>query len=194
MTAGVSRPSRPIRRIWCPCRVPSQPKRPPLLFRRRTTSRRPGGSARADRDLGWPLTGLRNIGASKSAPATLRTCEDRAGGGSRTHDLTITSRLRYHCATPASLEVSRIGQATVARWCSMHRRFPARALIRVRRPLAGPGSPGDGQSLVRAARLAGIARTTPTVAARPQAGPRDWSLPLLPLSQCRSNTRRSASP
>jgi hypothetical protein len=25
----------------------------------------------------------------------------RAGGGNRTHDLTITSRLRYRCATPA---------------------------------------------------------------------------------------------
>ncbi len=29
------------------------------------------------------------------------TTSFRAGGGDRTHDLTITNRLRYHCATPA---------------------------------------------------------------------------------------------
>ena len=40
-------------------------------------------------------------GLSLLALVQLHLTRTGAGGGIRTHDLTITNRLRYHCATPA---------------------------------------------------------------------------------------------
>jgi len=90
--------------------------------------------------------------------------------------------------------VSRIAPLSVARWWLMHRKLPARGPTRPPGDDRWPATPGDGGARLRTAKLACIARTTLTAAARPQAGPTNRSQVRLPLSQCRSNTRRSASP